>query len=116
MIARIDEELRREHQGVDAGARHCDLVGIGFPVEPRDVCRKRFAQLRDAEVVRIEELTRADRFSGSLADERWRRLVRLSNPERKDVLSADTFVVELADPGGCERLDRSARLEEYRTS
>ena len=35
----IDQQLRREHQRIDAGARDSDLVRLGLAVQPRDVLR-----------------------------------------------------------------------------
>ena len=69
---------------------------------------QRLAQLRNAEVVGIEDLAGADRVDAGLADELRRRLVGLADPEGEDVASADAFVVQLADLGCGERAHRGA--------
>jgi hypothetical protein len=108
-LARIYEELRGEHQGVHA-RRSC-----GNPIDPdramqaRDVRGQRFAQLRDAEVVRIEHFARGDGVGARLPDELRRRLVGLANPERQHVGAADALVVQLADLGRGKRAHRRAR-------
>ena len=111
VVAGIDQELGSEHQRVDPGARNRDLPGIGLAVQARDVGRERFTQPGDAEVVRIEELAGRDRLGRRPPDELRRRLVGLADPKREHVLAAEALVVELADLGGGERLDRGARTQ-----
>src|SRR6185503_21159942 len=78
-------------------------------MEPRQIRSQRLAQLWNAEVVRVEQLTRGDRVGAGLADELRRGLVGLADPERQYVAAADALVVQLADLRGGERAHRGAR-------
>jgi hypothetical protein len=110
-IARIDEQLRGEHQRVHAGARHPDLRLRRFSVQAAHVSSEGAAQLGDAEIVRVEHLARGDGIDAGAADRLGRGLVGLADPEGEHVLAADALVVELADLRRGERAHRGARGE-----
>jgi hypothetical protein len=107
-VARLDDELRHEHQRLHAGAGDADFVHADRPADLRDVRRERLAQLRQAEVVRVEHFARGDGVHAGLADELRRGLVGLAHPEGEHVLSANALVVQLADLRGREGPDRRA--------
>ena len=78
-------------------------------MQPAQVRRERLAQLRDAEVVRVERLARRDRVDAGLADELAASARRVAHPERQDVRAAEAGVEQLADLRGAERAYGSAR-------
>ena len=57
----VDEACDAAMSGVDAGRGHGDLVRLNGSMQARDVGGERFAQLMNAEVVRVEKLARGDR-------------------------------------------------------
>src|SRR5688500_7716386 len=69
------------------------------------------SQLRDAQVLAVEDFARLQRGPAGAPDELGGRLVGLAGPEGEQPGHADAEVVDLADPGGGEGADRGARRE-----
>jgi hypothetical protein len=68
LVARIHQRLHRQHQRVDAAGGHGNAVGATGRAA-RSCTRDRLAQLRQAQVVRVEGLAALQRLDGRLPDE-----------------------------------------------
>ena len=96
-VAGPDQRLHRQHQRADARRRHGDAAAVDGRMQRARVAGDGFAQLGEAEVVRIEGLALGDRPRRGVADELRRRLVALAEPEREHVAAAHRRVRDLAD-------------------
>ncbi len=97
LVARIHQPLHRQHQGVDAAGRDGDAVRADLRMQLAGVVGQSFAQLRQAEVVRVEGLALLQRFDRGLADELGRDFVAFAEPEGQHIAAPHAGIRDFAD-------------------
>ena len=115
LVVRAEQHLHGLHDRLhaadgDDGALRRDVDAV----DPAEVGAERPAQGRDAALVCVEGLSRAQRLDGRLADEVRRRQVALADPERDQVRYLAPVVGELDDAAfrncGDARVDGGKKL------
>ena len=99
LIARIDQGLCCEHQGVHAATGDGQSVKLDGAMTLGHVMRHSLAQFGQAQVVRIKGLAHLQGGDGGLSNRLGRDLVAFAKPESQQIGSPQTGIGNLPDAG-----------------
>ena len=99
LIARIDQGLCCEHQGVHAATGDGQSVKLDGAMTLAHVMRHSLAQFGQAQVVRIKGLAHLQGGDGGLSNRLGRDLVAFAKPESQQIGSPQTGIGNLPDAG-----------------